>query len=764
MPTPQERLQQEITKLIPDVPLDVFHFDFDRDKTTLYLKSNPDLPFIVRGSSQEGYLGLSVREEDGSHTNRLIKLDEKTKQFLTYRTFPDGNIYEDITLSNYINDYWTKHQTNKQLAKEKELQHKIQEEITKLAPGLPSEDIFHFDFNRNQAETYLEENPSIPFVIRKSSQKGYFSVSYRHSEGKVHNLLIALGTDKKTFSIFSQDKSSKEERFVESEILSSSIKNILEQHENQQNQQNQAKNVVVMSIQTLDKEKVALSADKLEAFAKDKPGLKKTGDGHTGFAMAKALGAPFVVLRSKENREETNTLIKDHLVDNGLLILTGHGSQDGGAISGNYVTKEELDAMAAFNTQTERGPADIVSSAMDGGLKSGNHINILLSICYGAADTQKTGNSFAHKLAREFAKQGISTTIIASDTPVLRFGSEKIMGGKITFGSAIGINPKNCFVFNTKVASPIENPIIEISSFNHPIQLSKAGMQFIDPLQPGLKISLPTMTTTKKVESVSVTVSTPPQQPLQIGAQETPEPLKVKVLSAKVTEKSVPQPPLQPEPIQKDLSHVYAQCVGEKDIVQIPQELRDTVKVNEIEKYIERLKIERQKCVILLQNIVQNLSVPPQDPVMNTFLETNSKKISGTKNTNYLDQIKTTLSNINIDPRQVDGIKETIDRLHKGATSKLALGKKAKAEAIEKALKEIPIEERGSAFENLKVREELARHRHLFKRGTVYKKEGKLDEDSAADSFKKLKKQFEPIRKGSIEKSVDDEEQATNAP
>jgi hypothetical protein len=77
---------------------------------------------------------------------------------------------------------------------------------------------------------------------------------------------------------------------------------------------------------------------------------------------------------------------------------------------------------------------------MDAGLKSDNHITIVLSICYGALDTSLgISDSFANKLAREFAALRISSTIIASDKPVIRFGTNAIVDEQITFNDKVGM-------------------------------------------------------------------------------------------------------------------------------------------------------------------------------------------------------------------------------------------------------------------------------------------------------------------------------------
>ncbi|MDI9819399.1 MULTISPECIES: hypothetical protein [unclassified Legionella] len=242
--------------------------------------------------------------------------------------------------------------------------------------------------------------------------------------------------------------------------------------------------IAVISLQSLDKKKIALPADQIESYIKDNPGLEKTGDGHTGFAMAKALHAPFVVLRSEGNRREANHVLSGHLKDNSLIVITGHGSPNGNTISGNYVDAFDDSSEHKPNHQIRREPAEIVSSSMEAGLKAGEHITILLSICYGALGTTGADNSFAHKLAREFAKHGVSTSIIASDKPVRRFGYQAIKEGQLHFNSTTGMDKKDVCLFFTKVNEPGNNPDIETFKPDETIQLSSKGLQFIDPYHP----------------------------------------------------------------------------------------------------------------------------------------------------------------------------------------------------------------------------------------------------------------------------------------
>ncbi|CEG56989.1 hypothetical protein [Legionella fallonii] len=354
--------------------------------------------------------------------------------------------------------------------------------INNLGLDIPS-DVFHFDFNRTDGQKYLEKAPSIPCLIRKSSVDGCFALDRYdpHRDTYSHLLIVPPKTENEEFKFCHYENGVMTEISTLSAYLNvaniptlkwQQLKTRLEQHPPQKN--------AVMSIQSLDQQVIALNATQVDEYARDNPSVKKSGDGHTGLAIAQTLHAPFVVVRTEGNRAEANKVLEGHLVNNGLLVLTGHGNPDGNMIAGNYLNKDQM----LFVQQRERGSIDIVSSALEAGLKSGDQINILLSICYGAADTQKNGNSFAHKLAKEFAKHGISTTIIASVKPVHRFGTGAIEQGKLTFTNEVGMAPTDIRVFSTQVDTPNANPVIDIYKPNEIIQLSREGFKFINPYKP----------------------------------------------------------------------------------------------------------------------------------------------------------------------------------------------------------------------------------------------------------------------------------------
>lgn len=113
-----------------------------------------------------------------------------------------------------------------------------------------------------------------------------------------------------------------------------------------------------------------------------------------------------------------------HLKPNGLLIITGHGAATG--------SKVVTGAYDRIPNDPDRLPSDVpldiacqgkdyVNLAMKSGqLKAGDHINILLHVCYGAKKSNELQKSFAQQLGDAFAKRGITTTIVGSETLVGR--------------------------------------------------------------------------------------------------------------------------------------------------------------------------------------------------------------------------------------------------------------------------------------------------------------------------------------------------------
>lgn len=384
----------------------------------------------------------------------------------------------------------------------------LKQEVDRLNFEIPDA-VFQFGLDRNTALQYLQAHPEIPFILRLSRIDGYFVLDIPNS-GRTdaqHILVSPPKPNEKGFKVGNREQSVfTETRSLElhfkiywepehKRMLSNSElkgKEAWEKFKGRQ-QQNQSHKIAVLSIQSLDQKKIALAPEDLHAFAQENSGLQIAGAGHTGFAMAMALNAPFIVVRSNENRDESNGILQQHIGDNGLIVVTGHSSQGLVVIKGDYmdINKEET---ALYNKQIERGPHDIVSTTMDAGLINGNHITILLSICYGALTTsQGTGDSFAHKLSREFAAKGISSTIIASDEQFLRFGTNAIIDEKITFNNRAGMAAENVHVFTTEVDGPNSNPQTNVYKPNEAVQLAKSGVEFLNPNAPQISLAQKTL-------------------------------------------------------------------------------------------------------------------------------------------------------------------------------------------------------------------------------------------------------------------------------
>lgn len=390
----------------------------------------------------------------------------------------------------------------------------LKNEIKKLA-AVPQE-VFQFDLNRDSAEHFLKSNPKIPFIVRKARIEGYFALSQNTG---FHLLIEPPLQENEAYKLYRLHLGVKTEIATLDDYLKQLIRirqRELERWERLRHNIQLIRQKAVLSIQTLDNQKAALSATELHDFAQKNPGLEQFGNGHTGFAIAKVLHAPFVVARSPGNRDLANQKFKNHLINNSLLVITGHGSPGGAYISGAYInlTAKEEAEIAQFETQIKRGPDLIVSSCLEAGLKNGDQITVLLCVCYGATDPHKNHQSFAHKLLREFASHGVSATVIASNRPVGRFGTNAIEDDQITFKTGTGMDPESIRIFTTEVTAPDNDPTIDVYEPNETIVLSKKGLVFRDTTQTGL--------TSEPIAMSNHPI--PVHQPLQLPAQ-PPTPL-----------------------------------------------------------------------------------------------------------------------------------------------------------------------------------------------------------------------------------------------
>lgn len=258
------------------------------------------------------------------------------------------------------------------------------------------------------------------------------------------------------------------------------IQNLISDIQSHTHSQGAHPKVAVFSTQSIANKNPALTHDQIPEFIDNNPDINfdKTGNGHTGLAIARALHANFAVIRTIDKNKPDEQKNIDFskaapLENNSLLVITGHGSPGGDDIQGDYIDQ------TGYKSTRYRQPEDIVTSAMSSGLKSGDTVNILLSICFGAAKPSD-GSSYAEKLAKAFAEQGISTNIIASDKPVKRFGSNAILeNGTLTFNDSAGIAAKDTHIFTTNVSEPTNNPTTTIIKPNKSVRLSENGLEFV---------------------------------------------------------------------------------------------------------------------------------------------------------------------------------------------------------------------------------------------------------------------------------------------
>jgi len=127
---------------------------------------------------------------------------------------------------------------------------------------------------------------------------------------------------------------------------------------------------------------------------------------------------------------ELEKILKDSHLDRTWIIITGHGEVAGDVVSGDYTPLFPVN----IKLDVEMSPVDYVRLLVQGGLKSGDDVNIILNICYSGARQEQmsktgklrpiNGSSFAEKFAIELARRKIASYIVASKSTVIRFGGE----------------------------------------------------------------------------------------------------------------------------------------------------------------------------------------------------------------------------------------------------------------------------------------------------------------------------------------------------
>lgn len=230
---------------------------------------------------------------------------------------------------------------------------------------------------------------------------------------------------------------------------------------------NNTSKVVVLSIQTLGKEIVAYTQEQVAQVVKENTSkFEGVKNGNTGITLAAALKSPFVVFcndNDKEN-ESANSLLKDNIGNNGLIVLTGHGQQKKKFLEGNYVDKP-----------VKRDIKEIVKKIVNAGLKPGDHITIMLMACHAAFGEKE---SFAQALSKEFADNKISTTIIGSTIGVKRFGMKALQNNCISFDGSVGMEKDYVRVVKTRFQDEQFNFTTIEEAPEQQIKISEKGLHF----------------------------------------------------------------------------------------------------------------------------------------------------------------------------------------------------------------------------------------------------------------------------------------------
>ncbi|KTD78832.1 hypothetical protein [Legionella waltersii] len=146
---------------------------------------------------------------------------------------------------------------------------------------------------------------------------------------------------------------------------------------------------------------------------------------------------------------------------------------------------------------------------------------------------------------------------------------------------------------------------------------------------------------------------------------------------------------------------------------------------------------------------LKKLKFGENDKIMNDYIRDKQKQINSTTNLSERDKIlkelETTVSNLQKDNASKE-VKDVINGFRE-RDGLFTVGMKAKATRIENEMSKLSIEERCNFFgsdKSQQVLKAIASHRHWGKGGKTYiTKEGDIDQEKAAQSFKDFKMKFQ---------------------
>lgn len=137
------------------------------------------------------------------------------------------------------------------------------------------------------------------------------------------------------------------------------------------------------------------------------------------------------------------------------------------------------------------------------------------------------------------------------------------------------------------------------------------------------------------------------------------------------------------------------------------------------------------------------------DPQMNAYIRQKQHEVNSSKapldRSRILVEMKSMARALEADPATRE-LRQIISNYRENAKSFFSIGMNAKATRIERAMGQVPLEDRKNLLSSNKtqgVMEALASHRYFGKRGNVYKNEkGGVDPKKAATTFKKFREKF----------------------
>lgn len=203
----------------------------------------------------------------------------------------------------------------------------------------------------------------------------------------------------------------------------------------------------------------------------------------------------------------------------------------------------------------------------------------------------------------------------------------------------------------------------------------------------------------------------------------------------------------------------------------LKKELLQMQKKNELlqmQKKNELLQIQKAKCEKILSDI-EGLGLGFKDEQMTEYVKNQKNKIEKAQLNEMpallfeLDAMKATLQS----PDNQE-IKSIIKSFRDQSKSWFTLGMSKKADSIETAMSNVPLQERknilaGKSHAIMKVKEALASHRHLHMREIYKTSTGELDEGKAARAYSDFKNKVQNMR-ASAEKPTKEEDNTITKP